>query len=291
MITDLQGKIVKGIAGFYYVNISGKGVFECKAKGAFRNEKIKPLVGDDVLIDIIDEEKFKGNVTRILDRKSEMIRPAAANVDQAVIIFSVKSPDPNFNLLDRFLVYMESMDIPCIIVFNKDDLADPGEEESIKDSYKDSGYPLLFVSVRKETGFDGLKAELDGKLSVVAGPSGVGKSSIINYLCGEAHMETGAISEKNERGKHTTRHAEIMPIGDDTYIMDTPGFTSLDVFGADRDSLRYFYNEFSPYGDRCRFRDCKHTTEPDCKVKEAVKLGMISRMRYDNYVQLLSTLK
>jgi len=284
----MQGKIVKGIAGFYYVNIVGKGTFECKAKGAFRNEKLKPLVGDDVEIDIIDEEKLLGNVISILPRKNSMIRPASANVDQALIIFSVKSPDPNFNLLDRFLIYMESEEIPCVICFNKDELISEDDIKVIRDAYEGAGYPLLFVSAHNKDNIDGLKTVLEGKTTVVAGPSGVGKSSLINLLCDAEHMETGAISVKTERGKHTTRHAELLCIGDDTYIMDTPGFTSLEVFGATKEKLKYFYNEFEDYNDCCRFTDCLHVHEPDCAVKNAVSEGRISKLRYENYVLLLS---
>lgn len=287
----MQGKIIKGIAGFYYVNVEGEGIFECKAKGAFRNEGMKPLVGDNAEIDIIDKEKLTGNVIKILPRKSSMIRPAAANVDQALIIFSMKSPDPNFNLLDRFLIYMESEEVPCLICFNKDDLASKEDAEEIRKAYIDAGYPLLFVSAREQAGIEALKDILKGKTTVVAGPSGVGKSSLINLLCDGEVMETGAISVKTERGKHTTRHAELLRIADDTFIMDTPGFTSLDVFGATRDNLKYFYNEFDELNDRCRFSDCKHVSEPDCAVKEAVACGMVSKLRYENYLQLLKEIK
>lgn len=284
----MQGKIIKGIAGFYYVNTDDNRTFECKAKGSFRNDKMKPLVGDNVEIDIIDEEKLLGNVVSILPRKSEMIRPACANVDQALVIFAIKSPDPNFNLLDRFLIYMESEEVPCIIVFNKDDLGKEGEAEAIREAYVNAGYPLLFVSARENAGIEALRDILEGKTTVVAGPSGVGKSSLINLLCDDEHMETGSISVKTERGKHTTRHAELLPVKPGTYIMDTPGFTSLDVFGATKDNLKYFYNEFEEYNDECRFADCKHINEPDCAVKEALSEGKISKLRYDNYCELLS---
>lgn len=287
----MQGKIIKGIAGFYYVYVDEKRTFECKAKGSFRNNKLKPLVGDNVEIDVIDEEKLLGNIVDILPRNSQMIRPACANVDQALVIFAIKSPDPNFNLLDRFLIYMESEEVPCIIVFNKDDLSDEGEAEAIRQAYVDAGYPLLFVSARENAGIDALRDILEGKTSVVAGPSGVGKSSLINLLCGTDYCETGDLSVKNERGKNTTRHAELMPIKDGTYIMDTPGFTSLDVFGADKNSLKNFYNEFQDLQCDCRFADCMHQNEPDCKVKLAVEEGRLSKLRYDNYLELLGELQ
>ena len=286
----MQGKIIKGIAGFYYVNVDGKGTFECKAKGSFRNAGTKPLVGDDVEIDIIDEEKSLGNVTMVYKSKSRMIRPACANVDQALIVFAIKSPDPNFNLLDRFLIYMESENVPCIIVFNKDDLASEDETDTIREAYINAGYPIFFVSVKEKAGVEALRDLLENKTTVMAGPSGVGKSSLINLLCRKDIMETGDISIKTERGKHTTRHAELLPIGDGTYIMDTPGFTSLDIFGADKQSLKDYYNEFADYESSCRFADCAHINEPDCAVKAAVSDGKISKLRYDNYLELFAQL-
>ena len=286
----MQGKIIKGIAGFYYVNVDGKGTFECKAKGSFRNAGTKPLVGDDVEIDIIDDEKSLGNVTMVYKSKSRMIRPACANVDQALIVFAIKSPDPNFNLLDRFLIYMESENVPCIIVFNKDDLASEDETDTIREAYINAGYPIFFVSVKEKAGVEALRDLLENKTTVMAGPSGVGKSSLINLLCRKDIMETGDISIKTERGKHTTRHAELLPIGDGTYIMDTPGFTSLDIFGADKQSLKDYYNEFADYESSCRFADCAHINEPDCAVKAAVSDGKISKLRYDNYLELFAQL-
>ena len=286
----MQGKIMKGIAGFYYVNIEGEGTFEFKAKGSFRNEGTKPLVGDNVEIDIIDADKKLGNVTKVYKSKSSMIRPACANVDQALIVFAIKSPDPNFNLLDRFLIYMESENVPCIIVFNKDDLASESEVDTIRQAYIDAGYPIYFVSAREKAGVEALRDILENKTTVMAGPSGVGKSSLINLLCNSDIMEIGDISVKTERGKHTTRHAELIPLGGATYVMDTPGFTSLDIFGADRSNLKDFYNEFAPYEPSCRFADCVHINEPDCAVKAAVTAGKISKLRYDNYIELSSQL-
>lgn len=287
----MQGKIIKGIAGFYYVNIEGKGIFECKAKGAFRNNKIKPLVGDDVEIDIIDEEKFLGNIMDIHERSSEIIRPACANVEQALVIFSIKTPDPNYNLLDRFLIYMDSSELDTIICFNKDDLATDKEAEDIRVIYEKSGYELIFLSARNGEGFEKLYERLKGRTTVVAGPSGVGKSSIINRLLNGSVMQTGAISLKTERGKHTTRHSELLYISEGTYIMDTPGFTSLDVFGAEEDTLKFYYKEFEEYGESCRFRTCVHINEPDCGVKKALEAGLISPVRYDNYVKIYEELK
>ncbi len=286
----MTGKIVKGIAGFYYVNTEDKRTFECKAKGSFRTKKLKPLVGDDCEIEIIDEEKLTGNITEIFPRHSTMIRPACANVDQALVIFSVKSPDPNFNLLDRFLIYMESEDVPCIICFNKDDLDAEFNTEEIKKAYEDAGFSVLFISARDKKGIDDVKNILDKKTTVVAGPSGVGKSTLINLLAEKEVMETGGLMKKIERGKQTTRHAELMPIWDGTFIMDTPGFTSLEVFGADKNGLCSFYHEFDKASDECRFSDCIHVNEPGCRVKELVGDGTISKLRYENYLNLYKEL-
>lgn len=286
----MQGKIVKGIAGFYYVNTETKGIFECKAKGAFRNYGQKPFVGDNVEIEILDEEKKLGNMEKILPRSSEMIRPACANVDAALIIFSVKKPDPNFNLLDRFLVYMETSHIPTTICFNKEDLISEEERGEIMSAYENSGYRVIFVSAKEDADLSKLEDILRGKTTVVAGPSGVGKSSIINRLCKNTIMETGDISKKTERGKHTTRHSELLPIGEDTYIMDTPGFTSLEVFGVNRENLKYYYSEFDPFFEHCKFNTCMHLSEPGCAVKAALSEGKISKLRYENYVQLYEEL-
>ena len=207
----MQGKIVKGIAGFYYVHVVESGLYECKAKGIFRKEKLKPLVGDMVEIDILDETERKGNIVKILERKNELIRPAVANIDQALVVFAVTKPKPHFNLLDRFLIMMESKDIPVILCFNKKDIATEPEIQELKEIYETCGYQMIFTSAIKEENVGELKELLHGKTTAIAGPSGVGKSSLINIFQPDANMETGSISEKIERGKHTTRHSELNP--------------------------------------------------------------------------------
>ena len=287
----MQGKIIKGIAGFYYVHVAGSGVYECKAKGAFRKQKIKPLVGDNVEIDVISQEEHTGNVIDILPRKNELIRPAVANVDQAVVIFAAAKPKPNFNLLDRFLIMMEYQHIPAVICFNKTDLIDETEMENLIRAYKTSGYRVLFTSAKEQDGVEKIRQILKGKTSTVAGPSGVGKSSLINLLAPQAEMETGAISEKIERGRHTTRHAQVIPVpmedgSEDTYIIDTPGFSSLSVEFYEKETLGTLFPEFQQYEPYCRFRGCSHISEPDCGVKEALAEGKISKIRYDDYVEI-----
>ena len=287
----MQGKIVKGISGFYYVHVVESGIYECKAKGAFRNQKIKPLVGDNVEIAVLDEKEKKGNIEKILPRENALIRPAVANIDLALIIFAIAKPQPNLNLLDRFLVMMDYQKVPVTICFNKVDLVDKEEEEKMADIYEKCGYPVLFVSAKEERGIDELHRILDGRTTAVAGPSGVGKSSLVNRLQPNVQMETGNISRKIERGKHTTRHSEIIPIAGNTYIMDTPGFSTLDIPGFEKEDLQQFYPEFAAYELYCRFKGCSHISEPDCGVKDALEEGKISRIRYENYKLLYEELK
>ncbi|MGN0279741.1 MAG: ribosome small subunit-dependent GTPase A [Lachnospiraceae bacterium] len=287
----MQGKIIKGIAGFYYVYVEGHGIYECKAKGIFRKDHVKPLVGDDVIVDVLDESKMLGNIREILPRRSALIRPAVANVDQALVIFAIVKPNPNFNLLDRFLIRMERQNLPTIICFNKQDIATEEEKEALRKAYETCGYQVCFISALENEGIEQIRKLLAGKTTTVAGPSGVGKSSLINQLAPKANMETGAISEKIERGKHTTRHSEIIAIGEETYIVDTPGFTSLDISEITKEELGNYYPEFVQYEPYCKFSGCAHISEPSCGVKDAVEAGKISRVRYENYKVLYQELK
>lgn len=286
----MQGKIIKGIAGFYYVFAENGAVYECKAKGVFKKDKQKLLVGDDVLLSILNDEEKLGHIENILPRKNDLIRPAVANVDQALIIFAVAKPEPNFNLLDRFLILMEQKNLPCIICFNKQDLFSEKQKAELENIYRKSGHQVLFLSAAFHQGIDELKQLLEGKTTTVAGPSGVGKSSIINCLQTDVRMETGSISEKIERGKHTTRHSEIIPIDEKTYLFDTPGFSSLALFDMEKEELASFYYEFSEYEKECKFIGCSHTHEPVCGVKQAVLEEKISEIRYKNYCQLYEEL-
>ncbi|MGN0480746.1 MAG: ribosome small subunit-dependent GTPase A [Lachnospiraceae bacterium] len=285
----MQGKIVKGIAGFYYVETSN-GIYECKAKGAFRNQKVKPLVGDNVIIEIIDEQHFLGNIVEMLPRKNMLIRPACANIDQAVIVFAVTHPKPNYQLLSRFLLEMAMLDIETVICFNKTDLAQEKEVEELLDNFRGSKCKMIFTSTYDKNGVDELRSVLKGKTTAFAGPSGVGKSSITNLLANEQIMETGEISAKIERGRHTTRHAQLFKIEADTFIMDTPGFTSL-YNTMEAQDVRFYFHEFDDYEGKCRFNGCVHVNEPGCSVKEAVSSGIISKLRYDSYVDIYAELK
>ncbi len=287
----MVGKIVKGIAGFYYVHVVESGVYECKAKGIFRKDGVKPLVGDDVEMEITHEKDMEGNIIRILPRKNELIRPAVANIDQALVVFAVTKPRPHFNLLDRFLVMMESRHIPAVLCFNKTDIAKDPELAELKEIYSGCGYPLLFTSAKKEQNIQELKGLLRGKTTAVAGPSGVGKSSLINLLQSDVKMETGSISSKIGRGKHTTRHSELIVLEEDSYIMDTPGFSSLYVNELEKEELKHCFPEFAPLEGQCRFNGCDHIHEPGCAVKEAVEAGKIHRMRYEDYTVLYRELQ
>ena len=292
-LTDnyMQGKIIKGIAGFYYVHVVEFGVYECKAKGAFRKEKVKLLVGDNVEIDILNEEKKLGNVVKLLPRENELIRPAVSNIDQALVVFAITKPKPHFNLLDRFLVMMESKKIPIVLCFNKKDIAEEKEIRELEEIYSSCGYHIIFTSAKEEENIKLVKEVLKGKTTAVAGPSGVGKSSLINLFQSEIQMETGCISEKIERGKHTTRHSELIPIDDNSYIMDTPGFSSLYVNDFEKEELKYYFPEFEQYEGLCKFNGCDHIHEPNCAVKQAVEEGKIHKVRYENYIEMYKELQ
>ena len=238
----MTGKIIKGIAGFYYVNDGENRVYQCRAKGVFRNRKIKPLVGDNVEFSVLDDETLEGNIDEILPRKNALVRPAVANVDQAMVLFALAQPSPNLNLLDRFLVMMAMEAVPVVICFNKADLGDRAMADAYRKIYEGAGYEVHFISVRKETGMEQVRSLLRGRTTVLAGPSGVGKSSLTNRIQPEASMETGGISRKIERGKHTTRHSELFFVEKDTYMMDTPGFSSMYTPDMEASGLKDFFS-------------------------------------------------
>ncbi len=288
----LQGRIVKGIAGFYYVDaaegddVTRSGVYVCKAKGIFRENGIKPIPGDYVCLEVIDEEKMEATIVEVLPRKNELIRPEVANVDQVLILFAIKKPNPNFLLLDRYLVMMQKNHLPVLLCFNKQDIASKEEEASLYARYKDSGCALHVISVHDQRGMDELRQALKNKTTVLAGPSGVGKSTLTNALMPHAKTQVGELSVKLGRGKNTTRHT--MLYGENqTYLIDTPGFTALSLNEILPEMLHTYYPEFSPFIPQCRFRGCIHDAEPDCAVKQAVRDGRISRERYENYRMLL----
>jgi len=284
------GKITKGIAGFYYVYGEDGFLYECKAKGVLRKDGVKPLVGDDVRISVLDAGKKIGNLEEILPRRSELLRPAAANIDQVLVMFAAAKPTPNFNLLDRFLIRMGLEGIPVVIGFNKCELITDEHMTETEAVYAPANYPVYFFSVKEQKGLDCLRDVLEGKTTALAGPSGVGKSSLMNFLCPQAEMETGDVSRKIERGRHTTRHAELFVLHQDTYVMDTPGFSSLYVNEIPAQELWNYFPEMTEAEKECRFTGCCHMEEPDCGVKNRVVAGLIPKQRYESYRQLYTEL-
>lgn len=285
----LKGTIIKGIGGFYYVDTE-KGVYECRPRGIFRKEGIKPTVGDHVEITVLHEKDREGSLDVIEERKTLLIRPRVANVDQAIIVFAAKSPNLNLDLLDRFLLLVEQQQLDIVICINKIDKDKTKQYEKVAELYHSAGYTVLCVSAEKEIGIEDLKQTLQNKISVFAGPSGVGKSSLINKAFPHAKMETGEISKKIQRGRHTTRHAELIQIGEKSYIVDSPGFTSLYLEGITEETLQYYFREFQPYVHKCYYTGCSHTHEPDCAVKEQINQS-ISEIRYNRYVTIYQELE
>ncbi len=287
----MTGKIVKGIAGFYYVDVPNEGIYQCRAKGIFRNNKQKPLIGDNVEIEVTHVQDMEGNVVKLLPRKNQLVRPTVSNVDQAFIVFSVAHPDPNINLLDRFLVAVTMNDIEAVICFNKTDLLSDDKIADLCKIYEMAGYKTLAISAYEDDGFDEIKELLKNKTTVFAGPSGVGKSSIINLLQEHTHMEIGQVSNKIKRGKHTTRHVNLIPIDANSYVVDTPGFSSLQLENLEKEDLKKHFIEFSNYEPNCKYGGCNHIYEPKCGVKDAIELGEISPSRYKSYLHIYEELK
>ncbi len=285
----ISGTIIKGIGGFYYIDTE-HGVYECRARGIFRKEKLKPTVGDFVKISVLDEKNKKGSLDFIEPRKNMLIRPRVSNVEQAVIVFAAVSPNINVDLLDRFLILVAEQKLDVLICINKIDLDTEKNYESIKKIYETSGYKVICLSAEKGIGIEELKKELKNKISVFAGPSGVGKSSLINAVAPDLKLKTGEISAKIERGKHTTRHAELMQIEEHSYIVDSPGFTSLFLEHIPAEELQYYFKEFEPYLNGCRYTGCSHIHEPDCEVKEHIG-EEIPNERYERYVNLYNELR
>ena len=284
----LEGTIIKGIGGFYYIETE-EGVFECRARGIFRKNKIKPVVGDKVRISVTDKSNLKGSLDEILPRRNELIRPSVANVDIAVIIFAAISPNINCDMLDRFIILAKQQDLDVVICINKIDLDTEKKYMEIYEVYKKAGFDIFCISADKKTGLEKLRERLTGNISVFSGPSGVGKSSTINALVPGIKLNTGEISTKIERGKHTTRHAEIIKVWDNTYFVDSPGFTSLYLENIKADDLKFYINEFKEFENKCKFNGCSHTHEPGCAVKEAVGVK-IDKGRYERYKAIYNEL-
>lgn len=285
----MTGKIIKGVGGFYYVHDRVSKVYECRARGVFRNLGIKPLVGDDVEIEILSGTE--GNVTKILPRKNALIRPAVANIDQAMVVFAAADPKPNRNLLDRFLVTMGYQGVPVVLCINKADLAQEEQARKLAEIYEKAGYEVLLISALHDEDLEQVRSRLHGKTTALAGPSGVGKSTLTNRIQPEASMETGAVSEKIRRGRHTTRHSELFFVAPDTFLMDTPGFSSIFVDDMEPGELAALFPEFESFVPQCRFLGCAHVGERECGIKDAVSRGEIDKERYENYRLIYEELK
>ncbi len=285
-IKEYTGVIVKGIGGFYYIDTLD-GRFECRARGSIRYDNMKPLVGDKVRISV-DMTTKTGAVDEILDRKNVFLRPPVANVTQMAIVISAASPKPNLYLTDKVLASACLADVSAIICINKTDLEDA---EEISDIYKNAGFSVISMSAKENENIDELKDCLKNNITVFAGNSGVGKSSILNRIVGKEQFETGEVSEKVERGKHTTRHSELVKIEDGTYIIDTPGFGNLDMSLLNPDNCADLFLEFQEHMGGCKFLDCSHTVEPGCAVLEALKNGKIAKSRHESYLKLIEEVK
>ena len=286
----IEGRIIKGIGGFYYVD-TDNGLYECRARGIFRKNKITPIVGDFVKISVVDEENKKGVVEEIAERETELVRPPIANVNKALIVFAVKNPTPHLSLLDRFIVLAERENLEIVIILTKIDLDDDNTFEKIKNIYEPCGYKVIGVSNLEKKNIDKVKEELKDNTVVFAGPSGVGKSSLLNEIDKNFKLKTGDVSDKIKRGKHTTRHAELFELEFGGMVADTPGFSSLTLDDIEDIDLKDYFIEFEDYDD-CKFGSrCIHQNEPNCAVKEAVENGEIPKERYESYIQLLNEIR
>ncbi|KAA1042757.1 ribosome small subunit-dependent GTPase A [Macrococcus equipercicus] len=283
-----EGLIYKALSGFYYVDSEGES-FQCRARGVFRKKGISPLVGDEVIFQI--ENETDGYITELKPRRNELKRPPVANIDQVLVVMSAKEPEFSKNLIDKFLVIVESYDIePCLIVTKKDLLnaAQTAAIESQLSDYEAIGYRTYFVSNLEDQ--SALADILVDGINVLSGQSGVGKSSLINAVKPDSQLETGIISSALNRGKHTTRHVELIQVNG-KYLADTPGFSALDIAHIDKYILKNCFPEFVAREDQCRYRECLHVNEPSCAVKAAVESGEVMQSRYDNYLQLMNEIE
>jgi len=283
----MEGIIVKGVGGLYTVKVEDK-YYSCKARGKFRFNKYTPMVGDRVEIKL--EKNDSAVIEKIYDRTSELIRPFVSNITQAFVVFTLKNPDINLDLLNRFLVLCEYNSLKINLCLNKMDLVDKEEYSEIFNMLESTGYDILYLNAKNGVGIEKIKEKLKNNISVFCGASGVGKSTILNGIIGKEHMETGEISEKLKRGKHTTRHAELIDF-EGGFLVDTPGFSSISTDFIEKEELKECFPEFNEFMGECKFSNCMHFKEPGCVIKEKVDQGKIHKYRYEFYIRLLQELQ
>ncbi len=290
-----QGRILKGFGGFYYIQEdrdTGKSLWECRLRGRFRREKQEVLAGDLVAFATVDEAKLKGVVEKVLPRRNRLLRPPVANVDQALVVLAVDWPQPDLWLLDRLLIMILAEGIEPLLCWNKEDLAKDSKLKELTAPYEAAGITQLATCALSGQGVEALSLHLAGKTTVLAGPSGVGKSSLLNQVEPGILLKTGDLSDKLGRGKHTTRHVEWLPLSVGGWVADTPGFSQIllpeKVSGAE---LVNYYQEFAPYREHCRFRSCLHHQEQDCAVRQAVADKSIDQGRYQRYITFLQEIQ
>lgn len=292
----LEGQIVKALSGFYYVKEKNRDtVWQCRARGVFKKKNVQPLVGDYVQFEPNDSNQSadielpEGTVTKVLPRKNELVRPPIANVDQALLVFSIDEPQFSALMLDKLLVHIEKANITPVICLSKLDLDSQFGQKEV-DVYKEIGYELYLTSSITEQGLQSIIDVLKHKVTVIAGPSGVGKSTLLNKIHPELSLETGAVSLKIGRGRHTTRHVELISLPQGGVVADTPGFSQLDFSSIEPETLSDYFIEFRALREQCKFRECMHHKEPHCAVKQAVESGDVAQFRYDHYLLLLTEL-
>jgi len=285
-----KGRIIKALSGFFYVQWNDS-IVTCKGRGTLKKTGVIPVAGDWVLFSLVDESIDEGMIEEILPRQNEMLRPPLSNLDQLLAVFAVKDPIPNLVLLDRILLRAEMQYFSSGICFNKTDLLVEEKILQLLEGYQQIGYPVFFVSAKTGEGIEGLRAFLRGKTTALAGASGVGKSTVINALYPDFQLKTGELSRKIQRGKHTTRYTELLPAEENTWIADTPGFSTLKASDLEAEEVRFYFRDFLPFQEDCRFQSCLHLKEPGCRVKKALKEGHIMQHRYENYEKIIDEIQ
>ncbi len=285
----IKGTIIKGIGGFYYVK-SDDSIYSCRARGKFRKDSLTPMVGDIAELEVTDIEKKEGYVVNILPRKNQLFRPLVSNIDLLLITFAAESPAPSLQLIDKLTITAKAKNIPCAVCINKCDL-NPDAAKEYADIYTLSGFSVLTVSAKTGENVNELKHLLTDKTTALAGSSGVGKSSLLNAIGESLNVRTGSVSDKIQRGRHTTRHTELFPLSFGGFVFDTPGFGSFEIEDITYQDLSDLFPEISAHEGGCKFTGCSHIKEPECSVKDALLNGKIAQSRYESYITLYEELK